>query len=57
MARENLLERPVGADAIAEAVVYLLSARSVTGHNLFVDAGQRFLKRPGDVMFETVARP
>lgn len=57
VARANLLERPVGSDAIAEAVTYLLGARSVTGHNLFVDGGQRFLKRDGDVMFDTVKRP
>ncbi|MFW2852314.1 SDR family oxidoreductase [Sphingomonas sp. TX0543] len=52
VARANLLERPVGADQIAQAVVYLLDARSVTGQNLFVDCGQRFLKRDRDVMFE-----
>ena len=51
VARDNLLRRPVGAAAIGEAVVYLLGARSVTGQNLFVDCGQRFLKREGDVMF------
>ena len=48
----NLLGRPVGAEAVAEAVAYLLEARSVTGQNLFVDCGQRFCKRDGDVMFE-----
>lgn len=52
VARANLLERPVGAEEIARAVVYLLDARSVTGQNLFVDCGQRFLKRESDVMFE-----
>lgn len=51
-ARANLLRRPVGADAVAAAVVYLLGATSVTGQNLFVDCGQRFVKRDGDVMFE-----
>lgn len=50
--RKNLLERPVGAANVAAAVVWLLEAVSVTGQNLFVDAGQRFLKRDGDVMFE-----
>lgn len=50
--RKNLLRRPVGAEAVAAAVSYLLSAESVTGQNLFVDCGQRFLKRDGDVMFE-----
>lgn len=52
VSRANLLERPVGAEAVAAAVVYLLEARSVTGQNLFVDCGQRFLARDSDVMFE-----
>jgi NAD(P)-dependent dehydrogenase (short-subunit alcohol dehydrogenase family) len=56
VARANLLQRPVGAEAIADAVVWLLDARSVTGQNLFVDCGQRFLKRDGDVMFESRPR-
>lgn len=51
-ARRNLLERPVGADAVAQAVVYLLEARSVTGQNLYVDCGQRFVKSDRDVMFD-----
>lgn len=49
---KNLLRRPVGADAVAEAVAFLLTAKGVTGQNLFVDCGQRFLPREGDVMFE-----
>ncbi len=53
VARENLLRRPVGADQVAAAVVYLLGAPSVTGQTIHVDSGQRFLKRTGDVMFET----
>lgn len=57
VARANLLQRPVGADAVADAVAWLLDARAVTGQNLFVDNGQRFLKRDGDVMFDTVPRP
>ncbi len=52
VARDNLLRRPVGAANVAEAVVYLLGARSVTGQTLYVDGGQRFVKRDGDVMFE-----
>lgn len=52
VARANLLARPVGADAVADAVAYLIDAESVTGQNLFVDCGQRFVKRDGDVMFE-----
>lgn len=52
VARRNLLERPVGAESVADAVAWLVSARSVTGQTLFVDSGQRFCKREGDVMFE-----
>ncbi|KQT32590.1 short-chain dehydrogenase [Sphingomonas sp. Leaf412] len=52
VARANLLERPVEAANVAAAVVWLLEARSVTGQTIWVDAGQRFLKRDGDVMFE-----
>ncbi|MBV8238677.1 MAG: SDR family oxidoreductase [Sphingomonas sp.] len=52
VASANLLRRPVDAAEVARAVVYLLDARSVTGQNLFVDCGQRFLKRDSDVMFE-----
>lgn len=51
-AAKNLLRRPVGADAVADAVAFLLPARGITGQNLFVDCGQRFLPRDGDVMFE-----
>lgn len=50
--RANLLERPVGAAAVADGVAYLLGAESVTGQTLYVDCGQRFVKRDGDVMFE-----
>ena len=55
-ASRNLLQRPVGAGRVADAVAYLLRARGVTGQNLFVDCGQRFLARDGDVMFEGRAR-
>ncbi|WP_445193282.1 SDR family oxidoreductase [Sphingomonas sp. Tas61C01] len=48
----NLLRRPVGAEAVADAVAYLIGSRGVTGQNLFVDCGQRFLQRTRDVMFE-----
>ena len=51
VASANLLRRPVGAERVAEAVVYLLGAESVTGQTLFVDAGQRFVKSDRDVMF------
>lgn len=53
---KNLLRRPIGAEAVADAVAFLLKAEGVTGQNLFVDAGQRLLKREGDVMFEERAR-
>ena len=44
-------------DDIGHAVDFLLTAPSVTGQTLFVDCGQRFLQRDGDVMFETRERP
>jgi NAD(P)-dependent dehydrogenase (short-subunit alcohol dehydrogenase family) len=53
VASENLLRRPVGAEAIGEAVVFLMTTTALTGQTLFVDNGQRFLKRDGDVMFST----
>lgn len=56
VAGENLLRRPVAAEAIAGAVAYLLTTPAVTGQTLFVDNGQRFLKREGDVMFSTPGR-
>ncbi|MGA1797619.1 SDR family NAD(P)-dependent oxidoreductase [Sphingomonas sp. 4RDLI-65] len=52
VASDNLLGRPVGAEAVADAVAWLLTAKGVTGQNVFVDCGQRFLKRDGDVMFD-----
>jgi len=52
VASDNLLRRPVGAEQVAAAVMYLLEARSVTGQTVFVDCGQRFVRRGGDVMFE-----
>lgn len=51
VASANLLHRPVGAAAVADAVIWLLGARSVTGQNVFVDCGQRFILRDRDVMF------
>ena len=56
VAGENLLRRPVPIEEIARAVEYLLTAPAITGQNLFVDNGQRFLKRDGDVMFSTPGR-
>ncbi|HEY0623913.1 SDR family oxidoreductase [Sphingomonas sp.] len=57
VASRNLLARPVDLADIARAVEHLLTARSITGQNVFVDCGQRFVRREGDVMFEGRARP
>lgn len=57
VARQNLLQRPVEVGEIGRAVEFLLTARSITGQTIFVDSGQRFLPRSGDVMFETRERP
>jgi len=56
VAGENLLRRAVPIDELARAVEYLLTAPAITGQNLFVDNGQRFLRRDGDVMFSTPGR-
>ncbi|RYD58132.1 MAG: SDR family oxidoreductase [Sphingomonadales bacterium] len=56
-ARQNLLQRPVALDDIAATVEHLLTSRSITGQNVFVDCGQRFVQRDGDVMFEGRERP
>jgi NAD(P)-dependent dehydrogenase (short-subunit alcohol dehydrogenase family) len=56
VASENLLRRPVPVAEVAQAVEYLLTAPAVTGQTLFVDNGQHFLKRDGDVMFSTKGR-
>jgi NAD(P)-dependent dehydrogenase (short-subunit alcohol dehydrogenase family) len=56
VASENLLRRPVLVAEIGRAVEYLLTSPTITGHNLFIDNGQRFLKRDGDVMFSTAGR-
>ncbi len=53
VSRENLLERPVSLADIAAAVKMLLENESVTGQNIFVDCGQRFLARTRDIMFAT----
>lgn len=53
----NLLERRVDLGDIARTVEHLLTARSITGQNVFVDCGQRLVKRDGDVMFEGRERP
>ncbi|MFM9827427.1 MAG: SDR family oxidoreductase [Sphingomonas sp.] len=51
VSRENLLGRPVALADIASAVTMLLENDSVTGQNIFVDCGQRFITRSRDVMF------
>jgi NAD(P)-dependent dehydrogenase (short-subunit alcohol dehydrogenase family) len=56
-ARQNLLQQPVALDDIAASVEHLLTTRSITGQNVFVDCGQRFLPRDGDVMFDGRERP
>lgn len=56
VASENLLRRPISVEEVAHAVEYLLTAPAITGQNLFLDNGQRFLKRQGDVMFSTPGR-
>ncbi|MDQ2877931.1 MAG: SDR family oxidoreductase [Pseudomonadota bacterium] len=52
VASRNLLRRPVDTVGIARAAAFLLTARGVTGQNVFVDNGQRFVTRDRDVMFE-----
>lgn len=53
VARDNLLKRPVASDDIAASVEWLLGCASITGQNVFVDCGQRFITRDSDVMFAT----
>lgn len=57
VARHNLLRRPVSLDDLAATVEHLLTCSSITGQNIFVDCGQRFLARDGDVMFTGRERP
>ncbi|WP_375393581.1 SDR family oxidoreductase [uncultured Sphingomonas sp.] len=52
VASENLLRRPVDPTDIAAAVSFLMTAHGVHGQTLYVDCGQRFLRRERDVMFE-----
>ena len=52
VASENVLRRPVDPGDIAAAVSFLMTARGVHGQTLYVDCGQRFLRRDRDVMFE-----
>jgi NAD(P)-dependent dehydrogenase (short-subunit alcohol dehydrogenase family) len=52
VAAANTLRRPVDPDDVAGAVAFLIGAHGIHGETVFVDAGQRFLARPRDVMFE-----
>ncbi|KQS01486.1 short-chain dehydrogenase [Sphingomonas sp. Leaf357] len=52
VASENVLRRPVDPADVARAVSFLLGAAGLNGQTLFVDCGQRFLKRDRDVMFD-----
>lgn len=55
--RQNLLQRPVSLNDISAAAEFLLTSASITGQNIFVDCGQRFLSRDSDVMFEGREKP
>jgi NAD(P)-dependent dehydrogenase (short-subunit alcohol dehydrogenase family) len=57
VSRENLLRRQVDPAEIGRAVDFLLTNPCVTGQTIYVDSGQRFLKRDGDVMFSNRERP
>tara|TARA_S200000501_G_scaffold316119_1_gene308795 strand:+ start:53 stop:814 length:762 start_codon:yes stop_codon:yes gene_type:complete len=50
---QSPLQSGPSATDIAEAVVYLMSAKSVTGQIIYADSGERFLSRSRDVVFET----
>ena len=51
-ARETLLAHASAPNDIAEAVVYLASARSVTGQMIAVDAGQHLVWKTVDIVSE-----
>lgn len=53
----NLMRHRVALEDITATIEHLLTARSITGQNVYVDCGQRFLARDGDVMFSTRERP
>ena len=44
------LQAPASPEDIAEAVAYLVSARSVTGQTIYVDGGQRLAWRTPDII-------
>jgi len=49
VAEQTLLKRPSVPADIAEAVLYLLSARAVTGQLIAVDSGQHLVRHQGDL--------
>jgi NAD(P)-dependent dehydrogenase (short-subunit alcohol dehydrogenase family) len=51
MHTRNPLGRGVTPDHVADALHYLIGARTVTGQTLTIDAGQRFLALDRDVQF------
>ena len=55
VASRNLLQRPVDADRVVDAVAYLVGSSGVSGQTLHVDAGQRFVPSGRDVMFAGAA--
>lgn len=50
---ESLLGTGPTPRQVADAVLFLINAKSVTGQIIFVDSGERFLNRKRDVVFET----
>jgi NAD(P)-dependent dehydrogenase (short-subunit alcohol dehydrogenase family) len=52
VASANLMRRPIGLDAVASALDFLLSNAALTGQVIHVDNGQRFVTSARDVMFE-----
>ena len=48
-ARATLLETPGSPEAVAEAVLWLIDARMVTGQMIAVDGGQHLAWRTPDI--------
>ena len=46
------LERGSTAQDIGDAVLFLVSAKSVTGQIIFVDGGERLMPRSTDVLYQ-----
>jgi NAD(P)-dependent dehydrogenase (short-subunit alcohol dehydrogenase family) len=47
----NPLNHGVAVDELADAILYLAGAKSVTGQTLILDGGQRFMALPRDVQY------